>query len=90
MNTTINIRIDAKKKKDVKKILDEFGFDISSAVKVFLEKVVAVRGIPFAIHGGGRMSDPAFIAMIKKEVREAETSGKRFKDIKSLLKELDA
>jgi DNA-damage-inducible protein J len=47
MNTTINIRVDSKIKKEAVKTLAGLGLDMSSAVKMFLNQVVISQGIPF-------------------------------------------
>jgi len=45
--TTIQIRIDEKTKKSAKKILEEIGLDMSTAIKVFLKQVSIRKGMPF-------------------------------------------
>lgn len=45
--TTIQLRIDEKTKQRSKKILDELGLDMISAVKLFLRQIIIRRGIPF-------------------------------------------
>lgn len=45
--STIQIRIDDKIKKSAKKILDEVGMDMSSAIKIYLKQIVISKGIPF-------------------------------------------
>lgn len=47
--TTIQIRIDNKTKKEAKKILNNIGMDMSSAIKVYLTQIVVTQGIPFPI-----------------------------------------
>lgn len=47
--STIQIRIDAKTKKSAKKVLDEVGMDMSSAIKVYLKQIVIRKGIPFQL-----------------------------------------
>lgn len=47
--TTIQIRIDDKTKKSAKKILDDVGVDMSSAIKVYLKQIVIQNGIPFKL-----------------------------------------
>ena len=47
MTTTIQIRIDSKVKNAAKKILDELGLDMSSAIKLYLSQIVHSKGIPF-------------------------------------------
>lgn len=47
--STIQIRIDDKTKKSAKKIFDELGLDMSSAIKYYLRQVVIRKGIPFTL-----------------------------------------
>ena len=49
MNTTLQVRIDSKLKKDVSKIFESLGLDISSAIKLFFIQVIRHNGIPFKI-----------------------------------------
>lgn len=45
----IQIRIDEKTKKSAKKVLDELGLDMTSAIRIFLKQVVLRRKLPFEI-----------------------------------------
>lgn len=47
--STIQIRIDEKTKKSVKKVLESLGMDLSGAIKIFLKQIVIKKGIPFKI-----------------------------------------
>lgn len=47
MSATIQIRIDDRIKQAVKKILDTLGLDFSAAIKMYLNQIVAERGLPF-------------------------------------------
>jgi DNA-damage-inducible protein J len=49
-DTLLSIRIDSKTKEEAQAILNELGMDISSAVKIFLKKVINSRSIPFILH----------------------------------------
>ena len=79
MNTTINIRIDKKIKKEAAYTLSELGLDMSTAVKMFLNQVVVEQGIPF--------TPKRSAAVIRKEwdaqVKEA-LNGPRYKSAKAL------
>lgn len=46
---TIQIRIDEKTKKDAQKIFSKLGIDMSTAIKIYLKKVIAGQGIPFDV-----------------------------------------
>ncbi|MBD3329919.1 type II toxin-antitoxin system RelB/DinJ family antitoxin [Candidatus Peregrinibacteria bacterium] len=45
----IQLRIDDKTKKSAKKILDDLGVDMSSAIKVYLKQIIINKGIPFKL-----------------------------------------
>ncbi|EKD48257.1 MAG: hypothetical protein ACD_65C00045G0003 [uncultured bacterium] len=47
--STIQIRIDEKTKNSAKKVLDDVGMDMSSAIKVYLRQIVINKGIPFRL-----------------------------------------
>lgn len=47
--TTLQVRIDEKTKNASKKIFEDLGIDMSSAVKLYLRQVVVHQGIPFKI-----------------------------------------
>lgn len=49
MNTTVQFRVDSKVKKDASKIFESLGLDMSSGIKMFLNKVVHYKGIPFSL-----------------------------------------
>ena len=46
---TINVRTDAKLKKDASEILRKLGLDMSGAIKLFLRQVIVTESIPFEI-----------------------------------------
>lgn len=76
--TTINVRIDKETKNLAQEILQEFGLDISTAIKAFFRKVIATNSIPFTFERRGEMNNPIFVAQLKKEVEWAEKHGKRY------------
>lgn len=47
--TTIQVRTQAKTKKNVQKILSELGLDMSTAINMYLVQIEKVGGIPFPI-----------------------------------------
>jgi DNA-damage-inducible protein J len=42
----IQVRIDSKTKNEAKKILDDLGMDISSAIKIFLHQIINTKNFP--------------------------------------------
>lgn len=49
--TTINIRIDEKLKKEAEELFAEFGMNTTTAFTIFAKAVVRERKIPFEIKG---------------------------------------
>lgn len=47
--TTIQVRVDDATKKSAQAVLEKLGFDLSSAIKIYLRQVVQKKGIPFAL-----------------------------------------
>ena len=46
---TLQIRIDHKTKRDVQRVLERLGLDMSSAVKIYFRQISRVQGIPFPL-----------------------------------------
>lgn len=47
--STIQIRIDEETKAAAKKVLDDLGLDLSTAIKLYLKQVALRRAIPFEL-----------------------------------------
>ena len=45
--SVLQVRVDEELKNQAAEILDTIGIDLSTAVRMFLKKVILVRGIPF-------------------------------------------
>ena len=45
--STIQIRVDKKLKKQARKVLDEIGLDMSSAITLYLKQISLRKGLPF-------------------------------------------
>jgi DNA-damage-inducible protein J len=87
----LNIRIDSGTKNKAKKIAEEIGLDLSSAIKLFLNKMIQTNSIPFEINTGkGRMNNPKYIKSLKKDIEWTKKYGKRYSSTKELLKDLNS
>lgn len=88
MNTqTINIRINKNTKQQAQKIVEKMGLDLSSAVKLFLTKVILTKSIPFEIRTANGFT-PAQEAKILKEAKYTAKYGKRYATTEEAFKEL--
>ncbi len=89
MNTqTLNVRINKNTKQQAQKIVEKMGLDLSSAVKLFLNKVIITKSIPFDVRTENGYT-PAFEARLLKEVKYLKKHGKRYDSFEEAIKELD-
>lgn len=86
--TTINVRIDKATKTAVQEIVENFGLDISTAIKAFFKKIIQTESIAFAFERKGRMDDPYYMAKLKKDIEWTEKHGKRFSSAKDMLSDI--
>lgn len=86
--STIQIRVDAKTKREARKTLDALGLDMSSAVKMFLKNVVTTQSIPLDLRTANGFTMAQEKAMVA-ETEEAKKSGKRYATIDELMKDLE-
>ena len=77
MNTTVQIRIDAKMKKEASKVLHSMGLDMSSCVKLFLAQVVNTKKIPFQVMSADFWPEKKKMALLKEieKTRKAIQNG---------------
>ena len=87
LESTIQIRIDTKTKKEAKKTFEEMGLDISSAIKLFLNNVIIKQKIPFEIRTKNGFA-PRQEKEIIRETEEAIKYGKSYKNGKELLDDI--
>ncbi len=69
--STIQIRIDEKTKKSAKKVLDQVGIDMSSAIKLYLNQITIRHGIPFQI-----LTENGLTPRQEKEILKASEEAK--------------
>lgn len=86
-NSTIQVRVDAKLKKDSKKVLDAIGLDMSSAFKILLKNIVITGSFPLELrteNGFTLREEKLMLA----DAEDALKNGKRYTDLDELFKDL--
>jgi DNA-damage-inducible protein J len=83
MNSTIQIRIDKKMKKDADKTFKDMGLDMSSGIKLFLHQVVMKRALPFVVRTANGFTPEQEKRMIR-ETEYALKYGKSYTSIEEL------
>lgn len=87
-NTTqLQIRIDAKTKKEAKNIFDNIGIDMSSAIKLFLQQTINAKNIPFEMRDENGMTLKN-ANILQEAIVDAENSTKHFNNVDDLIKDV--
>jgi DNA-damage-inducible protein J len=82
----IQVRVNARVKKDAQKALKGMGLDVSTAVNMFLNKVVATQSIPFEIR-----TVNGFTPAQEREYLEATkdlTNGKLYNSVDEMMDDI--
>lgn len=82
----IQIRIDAVTKKEAKKILDNLGLDMSTAVKLFFRQIINAKNLPFELRGENGLT-LRNAEILRESIASAKNSNKSFKTGAALLKD---
>ena len=69
LNSSITVRIDDASKKEFEEICAKMGMTVSSAVHAFVEKVINLKALPFAVNGYKRKRN-LFIAEGKYDISD--------------------
>ena len=90
--TSIAFRVDKGLKDEATKVLSGLGIDLTTALRMYLSKVVIHNGIPFAVGYGKKHSAPneetmSAFAWTQDYIDRGEKSG--FKTPKELFKHLE-
>ena len=77
MDSTLQIRIDKKTKKEAGRIFKNMGIDMSSGIKLFLQSVINTESIPFTIITKNGFTESQEQTMIK-ETKESLKKGEGY------------
>jgi DNA-damage-inducible protein J len=90
--TTIQIRIDDETKISVKRILDELGLDMSTAIKMYLKQIVRNEGIPldFVTENGMTLREELELLRISEEAEMGINVSEPMATWKEVKKHLDS
>lgn len=72
----IQVRIDEKTKKSAKKILNDIGLDMSSAIKIYLKQIILNKGIPFQL-----LTENGLTLEQEREILQAAAEAKKGKNV---------
>lgn len=87
--TQIQVRIDKKTKDEAKKVLEEIGMDISSAVKLLFKQIARSGTLPIEVRDVNGFR-PHKAAEMREALAQAKASNKGYTSVSALMKALDA
>lgn len=85
-SSQLQVRIDAKTKKEVQKIFDGLGLDMSSAIKLFFRQTINSKNLPFEIRDENGLTLHN-VEILKESIASAKNNSKSFKNGSDLLKD---
>lgn len=89
---TIQVRIDAATKKSAQTIVNRLGFDLSSAIKIYLRQITQKKGLPFPVvtkNGFTFFQEDELVKVSNQTLRQFKSGKlKGYKSFKSMLKDL--
>ena len=85
-NEQIQIRIDTITKKEVKKVFDKLGMDMSSAIKLFFRQTINAQNLPFELRGENGLTLRG-TELLRESIISAKNNPKSFKTGASLIRD---
>jgi len=85
--TQLQVRIDARTKKDAKQVLHNIGMDASTAVNILFTQIVRTNAFPIDLRDVNGFR-PKKARELREAIYDASRSETSFKDAGSLLKDL--
>ncbi len=84
----INVSVDEKTKKEVDVLLDEMGLNMTSAINIYLKRIVMEQGIPFDV--SAKIPNATTIAAMDEfeEMKKNPEAYKRYPSFKAALSEV--
>lgn len=87
-NTSIQLRIDAKTKREATKVFADLGMDISTGMKLYLRQVIREKAIPFRPGRTVNGFTPEYEQELLKEEAWARKHAKRYTSVETMLDDI--
>ena len=71
-DAVVRARIDAELKQNAARVLAACGLELSDAIRLYLQQVVAHQGIPFEIRGAEREPSMADLQALKRQSQQRD------------------
>jgi DNA-damage-inducible protein J len=84
-NEQIQIRIDSKTKNEAKKVLENLGMDMSSAIKIFFRQIINTKNFPCELRDANGFT-LRNAEILRESIRDAKNTAESFKKGSALIK----
>ena len=83
-NTVLQIRVDEELKKNANIALEDIGLDLSTAIRMFLNKTVLLSGLPFEVNNKRKIVKAKKSFVTKEDLKSFMNTEKNAYDTKSI------
>jgi len=84
--TLVNFRIDEKTKKEMEQVCDELGMNVTTALNIFIKKMIREKRIPFDVSVDPFYSESNIKALeeSKRELEKGNVVVKTFEELEAM------
>lgn len=86
--TNVTIRMDNEIKKEAEELFNDLGFNLTSAINIFIRRAIAEQGIPFEVKKV--YNNETIQAMLEADRIAHDSNIKGYNNLDELFKELDS
>jgi addiction module RelB/DinJ family antitoxin len=79
--SNVNVKIDSEIKDTAVRLLSSMGFDLTTAIDIYLRKIIATRSIPFRVTAPKSLDEQLAEALAKHSTVKAELSADKNNNI---------
>ncbi len=87
-DTTIQFRVDSKTKREARRVFDEFGLDMTTAIKLFLRKSITSRSIPFSIQTENGYTEKFEDSILNEKIKVDDGEFNEYKNTKEMVHDI--
>ena len=88
MATKINVNVDLETKEQATKLLKELGLDMTTAINIFLKRLILEQGIPFEVSLKIPNAETLEAILEAEDIRNNPSKAKTYKSVAELRKNL--
>lgn len=84
----LSVRVDSEEKKEFERFCDEVGINVSTAINMFIKKVLMDYEIPFQVSAPKPNAETIEAIKEVQQMKENPDMGKSYEDVDAMIKKL--